>query len=131
MLPSWQAYSETGFGERFNGIMAEALSGVAEELFSGQGDAAFGDTLFCAALHYKPIPVLIGELNRHLKGWMNYFSFGYPSSAYCEIERYVRDRLIQHLQRRSQRPYRPPKGELWLQHLTRLGLVRLSGTAHA
>src|SRR5882724_50188 len=80
---------------------------------------------------HKPIPVLIGELNRHLKGWMNYFSFGYPSSAYCEIERYVRDRLIQHLQRRSQRPYRPPKGELWLQHLARLGLVRLSGTAHA
>ncbi len=53
---------------------------------------------------HKPIPVLIGELNRHLKGWMNYFSLGYPSSAYCEIERYVRDRLIQHLQRRSQRP---------------------------
>ena len=51
---------------------------------------------------------LIGELNRHLKGWMNYFSFGYPSSTYCEIERYVRDRLIQHLQRRSQRPCRRP-----------------------
>jgi RNA-directed DNA polymerase len=80
---------------------------------------------------FKPIPVLIGELNRHLKGWMNYFSFGYPASAYCEIERYVRDRLIQHLQRRSQRPYRPPEGEPWLQHLARLGLIRMSGTAHA
>ena len=73
----------------------------------------------------KPIPVLVGELNRHLKGWMNYFSFGYPSSVYCEIERYVRDRLIQHLQRRSQRPYRPPQGEGWLQHLARLGLIRV------
>ena len=52
---------------------------------------------------------------------VNYFSFGYPSSAYCEIERYVRDRLIQHLQRRSQRPYRLPQGEQWLQHLARLG----------
>ena len=80
---------------------------------------------------FKPIPVLIGELNRHLRGWMNYFSFGYPTSAYCEIERYVRDRLIQHLQRRSQRPYRPPQGEPWLQHLARLGLIHLSGTAHA
>jgi RNA-directed DNA polymerase len=79
---------------------------------------------------HKPISVLIGELNRHLRGWMNYFSFGYPSSAYCEIERYVRDRLIQHLQRRSQRPYRCPQGEQWLQHLARLGLIRLSGTAH-
>lgn len=80
---------------------------------------------------FKPIPVLIGELNRHLKGWMNYFSFGYPISAYCEIERYVRGRLIRHLQRRSQRPYRPPQGEGWLQHLAKLGLIRLSGTAHA
>ena len=80
---------------------------------------------------FKPIPILIGELNRQLKGWMNYFSFGYPTSAYCEIERYVRDRLIQHLQRRSQRPYRPPQGEPWLRHLARLGLIRLSGTAHA
>ena len=79
---------------------------------------------------FKPIPVLIGELNRHLKGWANYFSFGYVTSAYCEIERYVQGRLIQHLQRRSQRPYRSPQGEPWLQHLARLGLVRLSGTAH-
>lgn len=80
---------------------------------------------------FKPIPILIGELNRQLRGWTNYFSFGYPISAYCEIERYVRDRLIRHLQRRSQRPYRPPMGEPWLQHLARLGLIRLSGTAHA
>ena len=79
---------------------------------------------------FKPIPVLIGELNRHLKGWANYFSFGYPTSVYCEIERYVQARLIQHLQRRSQRPYRPPQGESWLRHLARLGLARLSGLVH-
>jgi RNA-directed DNA polymerase len=80
---------------------------------------------------FKPIPILIGELNRHLKGRANYFSFGYPTSAYCEIERYVQGRLIQHLERRSQRPYRPPQGESWLRQLARLGLLRLSGTAHA
>jgi len=80
---------------------------------------------------FKPIPVLIGELNRHLKGWANYFSFGYPTSAYCEIDRYVRDRLSQHLRRRSQRPYQPPKGEHWIQHLARLGLIRLQGLVHA
>ncbi len=80
---------------------------------------------------FKPIPVLIGELNRHLKGWTNYFSFGYPISAYCEIERHVQGRLIHHLQRRSQRPYRPPQGETWLRHLARLGLIRLSALVHA
>ncbi len=80
---------------------------------------------------FKPIPTLIGELNRHLKGWANYFSFGYPTSAYSEIERHVQGRLIQHLRRRSQRPYRPPEGESWLKHLARLGLARLSELVHA
>jgi len=80
---------------------------------------------------FQPIPILIGELNRHLKGWANYFSIGYPTSAYCEIDRYVRDRLIQHLQRRSQRPYQPPEGENWLQHLARLGLIPLAELVHA
>jgi len=80
---------------------------------------------------FQPIPTLIGELNRHLKGWANYFSIGYPTSAYCEIERYVQGRLIQHLQRRSQRPYRPPPGEPWLRHLAKLGLLRLSELVHA
>jgi len=79
----------------------------------------------------KPIPVLIAKLNRYLKGWANYFSFGYPTSIYCEIDRYVRDRLIQQLQRRSQRPYHPPQRELWLRHLARLGLIRLSDSVHA
>ncbi len=80
---------------------------------------------------FKPIPDLIEELNRHLKGWANYFSFGYPMSVYCEIDRYVRDRLIQHLQRRSQRPYQPPKGSSWSEHLARMGLIRLQDLVHA
>jgi RNA-directed DNA polymerase len=80
---------------------------------------------------FKPIPVLIEELNRHLNGWANYFSFGYPSSVYWEIDRYVQGRLIQHLQRRSQRPYRPPSGATWSGHLVKLGLLRLTGRVHA
>jgi RNA-directed DNA polymerase len=80
---------------------------------------------------FKPIPTLIGELNRHLRGWANYFSIGYPTSVYCEIDRYVQGRLIQHLQRRSQRPYRPPQGASWSAHLVQLGLIRLAGRAHA
>ena len=80
---------------------------------------------------FKPIRTLIGELNRHLRGWANYFSIGYPCSVYGEIDRYVQGRLIQHLQRRSQRPYRPPTGATWSDHLVRLGLIRLTGRVQA
>jgi RNA-directed DNA polymerase len=85
---------------------------------------------------FKPISILMGELNRHLKGWANYFSFGYPTGVYWEIDWFVRGRLIQHLRRRSQRPYHPPKADAWYTHLQRLGLVCLarpseSGPVHA
>jgi RNA-directed DNA polymerase len=76
---------------------------------------------------FKPIPVLIDELNRNLKGWAGYFSIGYPISAYRQIDWYVRSRLGQHLQRRSQRPFRPPRGQTVAEHLDRLGLVLLAG----
>jgi len=74
---------------------------------------------------FKPLPQLIEELNRHLKGWANYFSFGYPRVAFGEINTYVRYRLEQHLRRRSQRPFRPPKGASFHDHFKRLGLVYL------
>ncbi len=74
---------------------------------------------------FKPIPTLVEELNRHLKGWANYFSFGYPRASYRKINWYVSERLTQHLRRRSQRPYRPPAGVGYYAQLQRLGLKRL------
>ena len=74
---------------------------------------------------FKPIGVMIGEINRHLKGWRQYFSQGYPRDAYRQINRFVRERLTRHLKRRSQRPYRPPEGVTWYAQLKRLGLVYL------
>jgi RNA-directed DNA polymerase len=74
---------------------------------------------------YKPIPVLIAELNRHLRGWSNYFSYGYPSMAQRNINCYVQERMSLHLRRRSQRPYRLPKGISLYRHLHDLGLVYL------
>jgi RNA-directed DNA polymerase len=77
----------------------------------------------------KPIPQLIKELNRHLKGWQNYFDFGYPSQAFREINSYLRYRLTQHLRRRSQRPFRPPEGVSFYRQIQRFGLVSLEPLA--
>ena len=74
---------------------------------------------------FKPIPTMIKELNRHLRGWANYFSFGYPAKAYRDVDWYVMKRLCVHLRRRSQRPFKPPEGTTYYRHLADLGLVRL------
>jgi RNA-directed DNA polymerase len=74
---------------------------------------------------YKPPLELIDELNRHLRGWANYFSFGYPRRAYREINRYVQLRMYIHLRRRSQRRYRSPQGISLYHHLHSLGLTYL------
>jgi RNA-directed DNA polymerase len=78
-----------------------------------------------ARMGFKPLPVLIGELNRHLTGWANYFAVGYPRMAYREINWHVRSRLAVHLHRRSQRPFRPPAGITLNAQLARMGLVYL------
>ncbi len=74
---------------------------------------------------FKPLPELIEELNRHLKGWANYFSYGYPRKGFRQINRYVRQRLKQHVRRRSQRPFRPVEGVSYYGHFKRMGLVYL------
>ena len=74
---------------------------------------------------FKPLPKMVAELNQHLQGWTNYFSFGYPRAAFREINSYVRYRLARHLRRRSQRPYRPPEGTTLYGHLKQMGLVYL------
>ncbi len=74
---------------------------------------------------FKPLPQLIEELNRHLKGWANYFSYGYPRKGFRQINQYVRKRLTQHVRRRSQRPFRPAKGVSYYEHFKRMGVVYL------
>jgi RNA-directed DNA polymerase len=72
---------------------------------------------------FKPIRQLVFEINRHLKGWREYFKLGYPRRVFRKIGWFVRERLIRHLRRRSQRPFRPPEGTTWYQQLTHLGLL--------
>jgi RNA-directed DNA polymerase len=74
---------------------------------------------------FQPLPDLIDELNRHLRGWANYFRAGYSREAFREINTHVRLRLARHLRRRSQRGWRPAKGTSVYAHLHHLGLIYL------
>ena len=74
---------------------------------------------------YVPVPYLIKRVNRQVRGWGNYFSFGYPRKARRTMNWYVRSRLVKHLRRRSQRPFRPPRGRSFYQHFKQLGLIYL------
>jgi RNA-directed DNA polymerase len=74
---------------------------------------------------FKPIPKLIGEINKHLAGWSNYFGQGYPRKSFRDTNQYVRERLYRHLRRRSQRPWHPPQGVTSYNYFKRLGLIYL------
>lgn len=74
---------------------------------------------------YVPIPELIRQLNRQMAGWTEYFSVGYPRVALRALNEYAQRRLIIHLRRRSQRPFRPSPGVSWFEQLKRLGLATL------
>jgi RNA-directed DNA polymerase len=74
---------------------------------------------------FVPLPQMIEELNEHLVGWANYFSYGYPRKGFRQINTYVRQRLTGHVRRRSQRPFRPAHGVSYYEHFNRMGLVYL------
>jgi RNA-directed DNA polymerase len=71
---------------------------------------------------FEPLPDLLERLNRHYRGWKNYFSLGHPRREYRQINWHLQQRLGRHLQRRSQRAYRVPEGVSVYAHLQRLGL---------
>jgi RNA-directed DNA polymerase len=74
---------------------------------------------------FQPAPSLIEDVNRQLRGWSQYFRHGYPRHAFRQVNAYVTDRLAKHLQRRSQRPWRVPKGSSIHRQLQAMGLLRL------
>lgn len=82
-------------------------------------------TMTSAKMCFIPTRDLIEETNRHLKGWANYFRYGYPRKSFREINSYVRERLTRHLQRRSQRACRLPENMSYYGLLKKLGLIYL------
>jgi RNA-directed DNA polymerase len=70
-----------------------------------------------------PVRELVERVNDSLRGWKNYFSYGYPRRALRDMNAFVIARLTRHLKRRSQRACRPPAGMSHYHFLTRrLGL---------
>ena len=43
------------------------------------------------SLCFKPVPMLVAEINEHLMGWKNYFKYGYPRKVFREINGYAKD----------------------------------------
>jgi RNA-directed DNA polymerase len=78
-----------------------------------------------AKMCFKPTPVVVEDLNGFLRGWSNYFAFGYPRKAFRDLSNYTRKRMVTHLNRRSQRKYHRPQGLSHYQYLQELGLQNL------
>ena len=74
---------------------------------------------------YKPTPAVVEDVNRYLRGWSEYFKYGYPRKAFRDLSHYARVRMIRHLNRRSQRKYHKPQNMSHYEYLSELGLLRL------
>lgn len=71
---------------------------------------------------YEPLPDMMDRVNRHFRGWKNYFTLGHPRREFRKLNWQLERRLGRHLQRRSQRGYRVPEGVSINAHLQKLGL---------
>lgn len=80
-------------------------------------------------LCFLPPTEVIGGLNRYIRGWLAYYGAGHPQQARWDLVRYAEERVVRHLRRRSQRPYRPPEGVSLYQHVHDLGLIALKEPA--
>jgi len=71
----------------------------------------------------KTLREVIKEVNVILRGWSNYFCYGYPRKAFRDVNHFVRCRFERFLLNRSQRRSKPfRQGESLHQGLRRYGL---------
>ena len=75
---------------------------------------------------FMPVDELIGQLNDYQRSWAAYFgAVGYPRQSFRAFNQFVRQRVTRHLQRRSQRGWRPGSEASYYTHLQHLGLLSL------
>ena len=77
---------------------------------------------------FQPLPEMIEQINRQTAGWENYFKLGYPTQAFRKLNHYLTERLMQQMERRSQRAMKLPETASYPSFFKRLGL-KLLGTA--
>jgi RNA-directed DNA polymerase len=69
--------------------------------------------------------VTIGKVNTILRGWSNYFDFGYPRVAFRKVNYFVRQRFSCLLRRMSQRRCTELDGDTYYNGLKKRGLLYL------
>lgn len=71
----------------------------------------------------RPLLETVQEVNVILRGWSNYFNFGYPRKSFRDVNHFVRCRFARFLRNRSQRRSKPLRsGETLYAGLRRYGL---------
>ncbi|MGD9055861.1 MAG: group II intron maturase-specific domain-containing protein, partial [Desulfobacterales bacterium] len=76
--------------------------------------------------HKRVLRETVVEVNVILRGWSNYFCFGYPRKSYRDVNHFVRCRFARFLRNRSQRRSKPLRsGESLYAGLKRYGLLYL------
>jgi RNA-directed DNA polymerase len=79
-----------------------------------------------ASGYKKPLREAIAEVNVILRGWANYFRYGYPRKVFRDMNHFVRCRFQRFLDNRSQRRSKPfRQGESLYAGLKRYGLLYL------
>lgn len=77
------------------------------------------------------IEEFVPRLNLYLDGWGRYFSKGYPSKEFDNLNQYVKYTVRKQLNRKSQRGYKIGKDKTWYGFFKEKGLIILSKQRYA